>query len=168
MSRNVKSALLLSIVVCGVAAAQPQTVSYYGGACSGMGICQLDDSLPPQGFVLTDVLHANPALLYLSVQEGSITKAQFVLGEVANGGPQRNQSYHLQSGIPFAGAASLNVAVGGNTNASEVTLIGYIPGTAAGSVPAVGTVGLAIMLLGMIAAGGLVLRWASMRQATIA
>ena len=159
MFQNVKFALFLSLALSGVAAAEPQTVSYYSGACPG-GTCDLVASLPAQGFVLTDIisnLNNGYGITVIEVDgSNAVTKAGFLVGQLAgNGGRQLPLSYHLNSGIPFVGGRGLRLEGQATQN---WTLVGYIPGTAAGSVPAVGGVGLTVLVVAMVAAGGYILK----------
>jgi hypothetical protein len=165
MSRNVKLALLLSLVSCGVAAAQPQVVSYFTGSCPVSGSCNVVATLPVQGFVLTDIIYGESTFGDLLIQEVSgqtiVDKVEVRLGDINN---FENLSYHFESGVAFAGGSAIR-ALASSVHLNRLTIMGYIPGTAAsGNVPAVGTLGLAILVIGMVAAGGLVLRRASLRQ----
>jgi hypothetical protein len=159
MYRTVHLALGCSLCLCAVAGANPITVSYYSGACTGTGSCDIAPSLPSQGFVLTDLIYGCEGR-DLSIQEVSgsnvVEKARVPFNPATG-----ITSYHLNSGIPFSGGSGIRTELlnSGSPELLRLTLVGYIPGTAAtGSVPAVGGVGLAIMLVALLGAGALVLR----------
>lgn len=155
MIRNVTLSVLALSAFCGVAFAESQTVSYFSGACpGGSGNCVVVASLPPQGFVLTDILYAGTVNAGLQVKEGSTIKGQFILGELV--GPVF--SYHLSSGIPFAGGSPFEIQFGGSESGNALTFVGYIPGTQAQSVPAMGNIALSILALLIFGAGGYILR----------
>lgn len=161
MYRNVRLALGCSLCLCAVAGASPITVSYYSGACTGTGSCDIAPSLPSQGFVLTDLIYGCEGR-DLSIQEVSgsnvVEKARVPFNPGTGIGIT---SYHLNSGIPFSGGSGIRTELfnSGSPELLRLTLVGYIPGTAAsGGVPAVGGVGLAIMLVALVAAGGFILR----------
>ncbi len=160
MRRNLLAASIISLSLCGLAVAEPQTVSFYLGGCNASGACQVAASLPPQGFVLTDIIYgtASVATLDLSIQEGSTTKVRFVMGDLGGGNTVRVQSYHLASGVPFVGSSTLTTVGALSGDQRVVTLVGYIPGTQAQSVPAMGNIALSIMTLLILGAGGYILR----------
>lgn len=155
---------VFSLYFCWVAEAQPQTVSYYSGTCLDNVPCDIVSSLPSEGFVLTDLVSGNYNGLALSIQEviGANVSAmvEFRTGVVS--GSNNHPSYHLNSGIPFAGGAGIRVVTTDNQLGVplKVTLVGYIPNTGCctAGVPAVGSLGLGVMVLGVVGLGAALLR----------
>ncbi len=101
---------------------------------------------PSGGLVLTDVsMHGDANV---TISNGSTTVAQIQLRDVTS-----NQ-HHWNSGIKFEAGDE----IGYTGSLSGITLSGYIPSpTVNGTIPAVGNVGLGIMVASLAAAGGWVL-----------
>ncbi len=156
MSRNLSILVsALGLLACGQIAngQQGEVVSYHGIFDTPQTI-----PVPAGGFVLTDIiiLDGQGAITIITLNEKLMAvttpKARFRATE------GQQMSYHLQSGIVFAGGSEISFDGSFNIPAN-VTISGYIPTAASsGTVPAISTWGIAIMLMLIVATGTLVFR----------
>jgi hypothetical protein len=161
MVRTIVLASITSLFVCGFAAAEPQTVSYFSGSCPPAGNnCVPVASVPAQGFVLTDIIFGISTDQNLFIEE--VVGPNFIYKTQLPFTPNQ-RSYHLNSGIPFAGGSGIKLTINGASGLNDITLVGYIPGTNAFSVPAVGGLGLSVLTLLILGAGGYILRRSKLR-----
>ena len=125
---------------------QGEVRSYF---TQGTGNYDLSVIAPPEGFVVTDILAA--------------TGAGGWFLDVADGGPRlfgsnsALQEFHFSTGIAVPGNAQLRLVHDTFAGTSWISISGYVPGPQP-SVPAVGTWGLCVMVLMIVAGGTMVLR----------
>ena len=118
--------------------------------------CEILSSVPDEGFVLTDILtNENNEI---TVKEDGVQK---IVVKARNDGVTSRLSYHLVSGIPFAPGSSVEVST---VLGSAVTVSGYIP-SSSGAVPAVGELGMAVMVALVLVVGAIVFTRMKQRQA---
>ena len=110
--------------------------------------------VPAGGFVVTDILvtagGAGDKWTLCEGDETSNTKCFMT-------SPPGTRELHLNTGVLLAGGTTARLTLENATGAAFITLIGYIPGPQP-SVPAVGTWGLCVMVLLIVAGGTMVLR----------
>lgn len=152
MFRELSVVLGFCVFSSAIARAQPQTVSYYAPSiCGGQNPCDVVPVLPVQGFVLTDIVCPYGLDINLWEVDGQTEEAKLL----AKVGQSHPFEYHFNSGMPFGGGLTLRA---GGDAGIWCTYMGYIPGTGTGSVPAVGSMGLALIVLLLLGLGGALIR----------
>jgi len=157
--------ILFSVVVlssAGVAVGQQgQVVSYYLAGPPGSTVVVIPE-VPVNGFILTDVVGgpSSPGNLILveETQAGSQTKLYLPHPIVGIGSGTGYDAFdtHFVSGIPFTAGSVVKATLEGSTE--RVTISGFVPiPAAAGNVPAVGSIGLVVLVVLLLGAGGVIL-----------
>ncbi len=151
MSRMMTVAVVV-LLSAGVAWGQDQRgaiVSYYENLPDGGTWIA---SVPDGGFVMTDIV--TPGGATVIVRENGVHKLVWTSELGA-------RSLHLTSGVPLAAGSVVTLLHGGGASTIQIALSGYIPCPAPcglSTIPAVSTIGLVIMVSGLLAAGGYVMR----------
>ncbi len=99
---------------------------------------------------MTDIVVGSPGATDIRFLENGTVKVRAYLFNEAGTGVG---SVHFTTGIPFSGGSVITAQ--DNFGLREITLSGYIPGTS--GIPAVGGVGLGILIATIAAAGGWIL-----------
>ena len=139
-----KASFLAGVLFVGQVAFGQNTVHSFTRAVSNgdsMG------TVPPGGFVLTDIV------LYPATSDNlSFFEAHAKLYVTPR---DADSAVSFQSGITFA--PNSEILVSRPVGIQRITLIGYIPGPSTAGIPAVGGVGLGILIATIAAAGGWIL-----------
>lgn len=152
MSRVMSHALAVVLFLgFGDAALGHETpLSFHGRFEDGATIISAEEI--PDGFILTDIIINLGNNWAVTLVQNGANKASFRFD--GSFGQRPLQSYHLNTGIVFEPGTDVTVDVPGLTT---ITISGYVP-TPVSPVPAVGTIGLIIMVGLMAVAGGYILR----------
>ncbi len=134
-----------------------QVVSYSATVTSGQLIAS---NLPSSGFVLTDILIGDDSSERITLSEvvgaTATTKFAGMFSSANISIPDSSHSYHFRSGIPFVGGSDIRLDIVSGANPAIFTISGFIPGTASAAAPAMSDWGTGIMLLLVLAVGGVV------------